>query len=1387
MASSKSALKAVKSAIDNGNFVEASAQAAEILKADAKNYNALIFLGFAEEKLNHYDEAEKALQKASEIKPQDVQPLKGLITLYEHQGGAKLAQYHRTVLQLATIYAQLDEREQCQIVVDRYESFVKKHGTRAEYRRGLELVLPSSPLYGALEGRVPHPAHTYTRILESTQAEEQEWITGQIAERRTRLGARLDKVTAEVKYEANANFDVEQKYQDVLDWVQDDDVRHTLDQELLQRMVDNLLAMPPDRKPHQRDRVLDKANGMVIIKQPFNLAWNIALEWVDAESLSDWEPSILYQYIEIFPDAGLAKISRGMLYGQHSPFPKPQPAAGEDEVVLLSEADQLILMNEGLEDARDSMLAQRIVAYTYLAMSEYESAVTTARSAEKLYHQAEKDYALSLQDSLDAVNLILGRSMVIYQSPRHHPEARSLFEDILARKPLLTDALLGIGLIYEEDQDYPNAVKFLSKASERDPTNLRINLEFAWCRARDCDLEGGLDLLRALLAQLDSQDLPDPLMKSEVLYRIAYCKWEIDASPQARKDKTGPYKYLIESLKVNPSYAPAYTLLGFYFQDYARNKSRARVAFQKAFELSTSELSAAEQLARAFANTAEWDLVELVAQRVVDSGKARAAPGSKRRSFSWPYAALGVVQMSRSQYSLSIVSFQQALRISPNDYHSWVGLGESYHNSGRYVAASRAFNKAESIDHGLSPEEAWFAKYMLANVERELGNFDEAVRAYRSVLEIKPGEQGVLLSLLQTTVDFAWTQVHQGHFGHAAQLATTAIEIAASIVQENAAIFNLWKAVGDACSVLNASRAFAVGYDLKQLKELLGGHAAQEMFAVLRDTDQIGMEDIPDAYSLDTPESFTYAAVLAHKRGVHVNSEDMHAQAVSWYNLGWAEHDTYMLVSGKHVKQPRHLLKAAVRCFKRAIELEASNSEFWNALGIVTMTLNPRVSQHSFIRSLHLNEHSARAWTNLGVLYLVNNESELANQAFTKAQSTDPEYAAAWIGQGLLATLYGSMDEARGLFKHAFEISESSSIPAKQYYATTAFDHLSSSIVGGEIGQVLLPLFALRQLHSQQPSDVVTKHLLSLLSERVDEFDVAQRRLTEVCAIAEAQYEQSESEDSLARFAQAKADYARQALAQNKNEDALESAQLALDLSDDVVSPAYTKARHRWRLSAQITAALALSSTGKTADAFHMVQAAMDTTKELGNGQTDPAATCLLAQILWAAGSDDEKEAARAQLFECIEQNPTHIGAAILLAVVSLLDDDDESLDVASDDLKSMRSLGGVSATDKLRIAQVLSGVMACRASTSASGEDAVHDAQNEIMMSPHQPQGWLELAQGSHSEYASEMAVKNALKQMPPNGDLRSEDLARTFAITGRREDLAQATMLAPWLTLDL
>lgn len=55
----------------------------------------------------------------------------------------------------------------------------------------------------------------------------------------------------------------------------------------------------------------------------------------------------------------------------------------------------------------------------------------------------------------------------------------------------------------------------------------------------------------------------------------------------------------------------------------------------------------------------------------------------------------------------------------------------------------------------------------------------------------------------------------------------------------------------------------------------------------------------------------------------------------------------------------------------------------------------------------------------MGLFYLYHSDTDLAKEAFNKAQVLDPDYALAWVGQGILAVTLGHQDEASALFEHA--------------------------------------------------------------------------------------------------------------------------------------------------------------------------------------------------------------------------------------------------------------------------------------------------------------------------------------------------------------------------------
>lgn len=1457
MSSSKPALKAIGAAIQASKYDDAIEQARKLLGTDPKNYQAYvfvpywirkeiadlaprnIFLGFVLDKQNKYPEAERAYDAATRIKGNDPQAWQGLIKLFEKQGSSRVDAYQIAALRLAEVYRDVDDKYKCQDVVDKFIAFAKSQGTRQQHKRSLEILLPTSPIYDYLEGRIPHPSQTYQKIVETTEADEKERTNKEIGERRTRLGAKISQVTLEVQREILRDSPLEDLYSKIIDWSNDDEIRRQYEEKLLQRCYDALVVSPLPEKNGKRVKVEKLARDMVIIKHPYRLAWEISIEWQDNVSLVNWDSGVLKEYCNFFPETGLAKVLEGFMNSEISPFPaKPPPPKldksheSEDEdgegaiklEVELTAEDRLLLMTEGMSDSPSSILAHRIMGEYYASLDEHESVVELMRAGRKLVSDEAQKTGIDFKHASQSLTALLGTALVFYQSPKNHPEAKDLFDSILLHNPTSTPALIGTGLIYEEEEDYPAAIDFLQRALQKDPENIRVKAEAAWVKALNGDYERSRHEFEDCLPKIEGQDLRAREVRAQTQYRIGVCVWNIDNSTSARRNRSGAYQYFLAALKSNLNYAPAYTSLGIFYSDYSKDKKRARKCFQKAFELSASEVEAAERLARTFADQGEWDLVEVVAQRVVDSGKVRPSPGSKKKGISWPFAALGVAELNKQDYAKSIASFQSALRISPSDYHSWVGLGESYHNSGRYVAATKAFTHAEMFEETIEQQKAgntWFAKYMLANVKRELGQYDDSVHDYMAVLKLRPMEYGVSIALIQTLVESAWDCVDKGLFGRATELAKKTIEAAQDLPSDLIHGFNFWKAMGDACSVFSWVQGYMVEFPHSIVEEVLRRETTDEAFSIFTDVDGVGPEIVysEGLYPADETDALNFtrclqATIICHKCAIQAAAHDSHAQAVAYFNLGWAEHRAHVCLKDFLKKKSTRYLKAAVRCFKRAIELEAGNAEFWNALGVVTSEVAPKIAQHSFIRSLFLNERSAQTWTNLGTLYLLQGDSSLANEAFTRAQSADPDFAHAWLGQGLVALLFGDAKEARLLFTHAIEISESSSLLTKGQYALATFDQLVKEAANSSVTDLVHPIFALNQLQSLAPGDLPYQHLAGLFLERVDNISgavgllqtisakdkhgwdipespttlsasvVPQRvgtvstavgLLQMVCTKVEADYEVTESPTSLSRFALAKADLARSQLASGLYDQAIDSAETALHMSaEDSGNQLDADSRQKCRLSAQLTIGLAHYHNQNAPLAVEFLEEALEDAK------SNPDGVSLLAQVLWATGDEKSRDQARDQLFDCVEKHPGHVQSVLLLGAIALLDGDMESLEAVTADLVALRTSRSISNHEQAMVGEILRAVAAL--SGDKAEEATLAEVQSEVLLFPNQPNGWGRLADIGGDDYAAEMALRTAGKAVPPRGDQDAADLAHAFAGTEKLGDAQRAIMIAPW-----
>lgn len=249
-------------------------------------------------------------------------------------------------------------------VVNQLSAHVQQHGSIQQRQQVLALQLPGSELYPPLEGRLPPPSHTFLRLVEITEEHETRLINHRIGERRTRLDSMeqgIQQVTTKVKQEVFAASDLEELYQGLIDCTDDDELRRHYEEKLVQRVYDHLVILPPKEKAAKRSKLMELCRGLVILKHPFKLAWDVTIEWNDAQNISELDVSNLRHYVHFFPHTGLSDIINGYLLTPLSPFPATQ-LDPEDET---SGGVSLLTAEDGMELLKVSVPVRRPRLHRY--------------------------------------------------------------------------------------------------------------------------------------------------------------------------------------------------------------------------------------------------------------------------------------------------------------------------------------------------------------------------------------------------------------------------------------------------------------------------------------------------------------------------------------------------------------------------------------------------------------------------------------------------------------------------------------------------------------------------------------------------------------------------------------------------------------------------------------------------------------------------------------------------------------------------------------------------------------------------------------------------------------------------------------------------------------
>ncbi|RKP24941.1 hypothetical protein SYNPS1DRAFT_29317 [Syncephalis pseudoplumigaleata] len=612
---------------------------------------------------------------------------------------------------------------------------------------------------------------------------------------------------------------------------------------------------------------------------------------------------------------------------------------------------------------------------------------------------------------------------------------------------------------------------------------------------------------------------------------------------------------------------------------------------------------------------------------------------------SWIWRRLGMLELQSARSAEAINSFQRALRDDSTDACAWEGLGEAYMRQGRYTAAIKAYKRAVSLDTTAIP-----ALLGMAEVYIKLGLHVDAIACYQQALAMvqergrgRGGEEDgqaslpVWIGLADAHAVAARDHHTNGFYGRAAESSQHALEALATAAAISsggqARIGSIWKIAGDVCLLAERLGTYTQLFStetLQRLWQVMAGRRSAlhtwtlEQLADGEGSSEQAMWHWHDAASFRIAMVKLAALAYAHAMQDWDDTELCNDLSLAFYRLHCLS------------RQADRPLKSAIDCVQAGLRHRADSALLWNLLGVYTMQMDARLSQHAFIQAIRLDDKDPRPWANYGYLCLHQLDVDLAKEAFTTAQTLDPECVSAWIGRALLVQS-DDVTERMRLFEHALDLAGGMN--------AEAVHGLSLAWLRSAHDSAPSPLFAMRKHLEGQPDDTAAWHLYTLLLERAQLYERALSANDAAMATVAASPSSTQQATWVLQSSRA-----RLLTALRQFPDALRVF-AQLDDSNDQQAAANSNVA----IIELVVRGITQFFCNELADSLTAFEQALTLAAD---NETQRAQVVLwLAQVLWALGTQEHQELAKQQLFSILGEN-TNLDAIVALFVIGLVSDD---------------------------------------------------------------------------------------------------------------------------------
>ncbi|SMN22861.1 similar to Saccharomyces cerevisiae YPR189W SKI3 Ski complex component and TPR protein, mediates 3'-5' RNA degradation by the cytoplasmic exosome [Maudiozyma saulgeensis] len=1305
MSEIKQLLKEAKNELARGDYEEAIEISQKVLKLEKRNYFALVFLGKAYSSNSEQFDLKKACEyyiRGVKIDKDLTLAWKGLFLLFNNHIADILPTIlpYKEYFELCYDYmVVLQSQELSQVeLLDSLKSLKILFKEKTAFLREFySYFRPGTPAYETLGKNLITPVEALTGLIKIVKKEESEKISKIVSQQRMKMSANDPNYQFKINalaWEVYENSNLDNDYNQLVNLVDDDLERRSVESEWLEYRIKVLKSMPNDIKSEYFEKVSNMVSDMILVNHDSLVAWKYYFDWQDFQSLDDIDPKIVLQFFAKYPGEPLAIILYAWINSVFSAYDmksldkdmnqsktksdhheserealENDENASEEENELnslleveedssgiMKEEDILLSFVDNIGKIKNSIMAYRIVSHYYLLNKEYIASLPYIKSGITLISYNQRDLGANLRNSKHELTIDIATCYTYVDAPKNHQSALSLFDKILSEDPHNVRSMIGKSIISIEKQDWKSAYDLLSEVVEQVPSNLEVQSQLAWCKAHLHEIDESLELFTTVINKIEGGDNRTMEFKSETLWRQAktyLLRQEESGSDTDLQHVQIAFKLLIQIIKnCSDTFAKSYSTLGDIYATYFKDTNRAFKCYYKAFELDSSDIVAAKFVTEVYCDSTDWESASEICGRLIKEENAT----NILRKVNWPYRVMGISFIEKQMAAESIEWFQSAIRVESQDTESWVGLGQAYLECGRVDASIKVFEKVLELD-----EKHVFGRYFYSKALSEIGEFENSIPILNGLCIEVQEQEAIRILLADQLVSYAYDLYDEGYLMKSSSVTIEAIEsIKIAICNLGCFTQNVWVILSKAIYLFSLVESKIDDLPIENLVEIFQKTELKNT----EDIDSVDNVNIDKLLSEENPDNVsitTQFLILSAKYAVSSTSFEQLAATVKsacWHNIGITELITFITLKESRFRD------AAIVALKKAIHYQSNNIETWVALGLVTMDINYRVSQHCFIKAVALSPKDINIWFNLAILGLKNNDISFASEVISRTQSLEPQNSSPWLGLALIKETEGASKESHSLFTHSFVLSNGRSKISQLLYAKSVLD---MRIGKGDderdidaLEEFTAMIFGLEQYFKKNPNNPYAIQCALVALERLHNFKKAQHLCTRLMDILEKHFEISQDDTELFNFAILKSQIARIQIGAGEYEQAIENATLAENIlyqSMETVSPDATGFESL--LSNHVCLGLAYFFLDDFNETLNQFQKLLELSKE------SRSLVSLLSKVLYDVGTDDSKTIALQELMEYTSSHNFDIMTTLLISAMTFIQNKEADLKIA--------------------------------------------------------------------------------------------------------------------------